>query len=83
MPIYILTILVSVSSMFGNGANSNLILYIIPIYNTVQTLTAILTFDAQALAYLIVTVISNLAFLTAFIFILNKMFNSEKIMFSK
>lgn len=83
MPIYILTILVSVSSMFSEGANSNLIVYLIPIYNTVQTLTAVLTFDAAAFSYLIVTVIANIAYLVVFIFILNKMFNSEKIMFSK
>ncbi len=83
MPIYILTILVSVSSMFSEGANTNLFVYILPIYNTVQTLTAILTFDPAALTYLLITVVVNIMYLTVFIIILNKMFNSEKIMFAK
>ncbi len=82
-PIYILTILVSITSMFGDGANTNLVMYAIPIYNAVQSLTAILTFDTASLSYIIVTVISNFAYLVLFVFILNKMFNSEKIMFTK
>jgi sodium transport system permease protein len=82
-PVYILTILVSVSSMFGNGATNNLYMYAFPIYNTVQTLIAILTFDSQAVLYLLLTAVSNLVYLTIFVLILNKMFNSEKIMFSK
>ncbi len=82
-PVYILTILVSVTSMFGSGANTNLFLYMIPIYNTVQTLVALLTFEAMAPTYLLFTVLANLVYLAMFVFILNKMFNSEKIMFSK
>ncbi|XMB72403.1 ABC transporter permease subunit [Mycoplasmatota bacterium WC30] len=83
MPIYILTILVSVTSMFGDGANTNIIMYAIPIYNAVQSLTAILTFDTASLSYILVTILSNIAYLVLFVFILRKMFNSEKIMFSK
>ena len=40
-------------------------------------------FDPQALTYLLITIISNVIYLMFFIFILNKMFNSEKIMFTK
>ena len=83
MPLYILTILVSITSMFTSGANTNILMYMIPIYNSVQTLSAILTFDPAALTYLIVTVIANIIYLSIFIFILNRMFNSEKMMFSK
>ena len=83
MPFYILTILVAVTSMFGNGANTRIIFYFIPIYNSVQSLTAILTFDSMALTYLLFTILANVIYLTIFVIILNKMFNSEKIMFSK
>jgi sodium transport system permease protein len=83
MPIYILTILVSITSMFGEGANENLVLYLLPIYNSVQTLTAILTSDPNVYTYLIFTVGANLVYLAVFIFILNRMFNSEKVMFAK
>ena len=82
-PIYILTILVSITSMFGDGAMQNVFLYMIPIYNSVQTLIAILTFDTMSLTYLLITIISNFMYLVFFIIILNKMFNSEKVMFSK
>ena len=55
MPFYILTILVAVSSMFGSGANTKIIFYFIPIYNSVQSLTAILTFDSMALTYPVIS----------------------------
>ncbi|MDZ4197630.1 MAG: hypothetical protein U1C51_10345, partial [Candidatus Izemoplasmatales bacterium] len=82
-PIYILTILVGVSSMFGGGANQSHIMYLIPLYNTVQSLTAILTFDVLAWQFILVTVLANTLYLIAFIFTLNLMFQSEKIMFAK
>ncbi|OQX94086.1 MAG: hypothetical protein B6I17_00065 [Tenericutes bacterium 4572_104] len=83
IPIYIITILVALTSMFSDGANTNYFLYLLPIYNSVQTLTAIFTFDEFAFNYLLITVIANFAYLTFFVIILNRMFNSEKIMFNK
>jgi sodium transport system permease protein len=83
MPVYILTILTGVTSMFNSGANQDLILYLVPMYNTVQSLTAILLFDPIAWSAIGITVLSNLVFVAMFIAILNKMFQSEKIMFSK
>ncbi len=83
VPIYILTILISLTSMFSDGANTNYLFYLLPIYNSVQTLTAIFTFDDFAVNYLLITVIANFVYLTFFVIILNKMFNSEKIMFNK
>jgi sodium transport system permease protein len=82
-PIYILTILVGVSSMFGGGANQSHIMYLIPLYNTVQSLTAILTFDVLAWQFILVTILANTFYLIAFIYTLNLMFQSEKIMFAK
>jgi len=82
-PIYILTILVGVSSMFGGGAQQNGFMYLVPLYNTVQSLTAILMFDPQAIVFIIITVISNLLYVTALVFLLNRMFRSERMMFSK
>ena len=82
-PIYILTILVGVSSMFGSGANQNLIMYFVPLYNTVQSLTAILMFDENTIVFILITVLSNLLYVTALVYLLNRMFRSEKMMFSK
>ncbi len=82
-PIYIITILVSVTSAFSNGANPNLYLYVLPIFNSVQSLIAIMTFSENAWTYLLITVLANICYLVIFVTILNKMFNSEKIMFAK
>lgn len=83
MPIYILTILVAITSLFGDGATESWFMYFLPIYNSVQTLTAIFTFDPAVFSYLALTVLANLIYLSIFLIILNKMFNSEQIMFSK
>ena len=83
MPLYIITIMIGLSSILGNGANSNYFLYLVPIFNTVQTMTAILTFNQNTVIYLVLTISSNLVLLFILTFILNRMFNSEKIMFSK
>ncbi len=82
-PLYILTILVSVTTMFSSGANTNILMYLIPIYNTVQTMISILLNDPNAFRYLIVTASANIAYVLFFIYVLNKMFKSEKIMFTK
>ena len=83
MPIYLVTIIVGISSIFGDGANPSFWFYLIPIYNTVQTLTAILTFDPTTVAYLLITIAANIVYMVIFVQILNRMFNSERIMFAK
>ncbi len=83
MPFYIITILVGLSSMLGSGANTNLFAYLIPIYNTVQSLTAILTFEANTWLYVLISVLANIGYLVIFISILRLMFQNEKIMFAK
>jgi len=82
-PIYLLTIVVGVSSMFSDGAVQSWWAYLIPIYNTVQTLTAILTFDPATPLWLLFTVVANLAYTAVFVFILNRMFDNERVMFAK
>jgi len=83
MPFYIITILVGLSSMLGSGANTNVLAYLIPIYNTVQSLTAILTFEANTWLYVLISVLANIGYLILFISILRVMFQNEKIMFAK
>lgn len=81
--IYLVVIIVSISSFFSQGAQQNPLLYLIPIYNSVQTMTAILSFDESVLTFLMLTFASNLLYTVIFIFILNRMFESERIMFAK
>lgn len=80
-PIMIIVVVIGVFSMFGNVSN-NIGLYFIPIYNSVACLTAILSFEAN-LINIIVTVVSNIFYALLCALILSRLFNSEKVMFSK
>ena len=82
-PIYILTIIVSISTSFSANTNPSVYQFLIPIYNSVASLKAIMVFSPAAFVYTIITVIANLIYLVIFVVLLNKMFNSEKIMFAK
>jgi sodium transport system permease protein len=82
-PIYILTIIISIGTSFSVNTDPSIVRFILPIYNSVESLRAIMMFSDKAFLYTIVTVIANLVYLALFVGILNKMFNSEKIMFAK
>ena len=81
-PLMIVSTLVGVTAMFGGGPQELLPMYLIPIYNSVQTMVGIFSFQMVP-ARLILTVASNLALTGAGVFLLTRMFNSEKIIFSK
>ena len=80
-PLMIISIIISLSGMIGISAE-NPALFLIPIFNSVQSMIAIFSFEANVLN-IAVTVAANLSFTAIGIFVLTKMFNSEKIMFNK
>lgn len=80
-PLMIVSMLIGLSGMFGTVA-SNTALYMIPIYNSVQSMISIFSFSAS-IPNMVVTVIANIAFTGIGVFVLTRMFNSEKIMFNK
>ena len=80
-PLMILSMLIGLTGMFGSAAE-NPILYFIPIYNSVNSMIGIFSFNASSVNMLI-TVVANLVFTALGVFILTRMFNSEKIMFNK
>jgi len=82
MPFYFLSIVLGMSTMFSGEASSNMWVYIVPIYSSVNLIISILTFEISTTAYLL-TVFSSLVYVTLFIYLLNKLFQSEKVMFSK
>lgn len=82
LPVMILTMLLGVSTMFGTGVPSALYLYCIPLYNSVQCMNGIFSFAYEPVQ-IIVTVLVNLAVSGLLVFVLTKLFNSEKVMFSK
>lgn len=81
-PVMLLVTLTGASAMFGGGASRELAHYCIPIYNSVQCMTGIFSFSV-APVYVAVTVAVNGAVTILGIILLARMFNSEKIIFSK
>ena len=80
-PLMILLMLTGLGGMFGTTAQSPA-LYLIPIYNSVQSMIGIFSFEANIL-YMSITVAVNVAVTIVGVFVLTRMFNSEKIMFNK
>lgn len=81
-PMMIVVMVVGITAMFGGGAASELYNYLIPLYNSVQCIVGIFSFEAIPVN-VIVTVISNLVYTGVGVFVLTRMFHSEKIIFSR
>ncbi|MGM9553404.1 MAG: ABC transporter permease [Faecousia sp.] len=82
MPLMLVVMFLGITAMFGNGASTNSAVYLIPLYNSVQSMVSILTFDISAL-HLLLTVGSNLVYALLGTLVLTRMFQSERIIFSK
>ncbi|MBQ8425882.1 MAG: ABC transporter permease [Clostridia bacterium] len=83
LPVMIIVMMFGITSLLGtNNISSSILVYLIPVYNTVQCMGAIfsLTFNLSAF---IMTIIANIIYISIGIFALTKMFSSEKIMFNK
>ncbi|MBE6584295.1 MAG: ABC transporter permease [Ruminococcaceae bacterium] len=80
-PLMIASMLIGLSGMFGS-ATTNPLLYLIPLFNSVQSMIGVFSFEANVVNVLI-TVGANLAVTAAGVFVLTRMFNSEKIMFNR
>lgn len=81
-PLMLVVMFLGITAMFGNGASGNSAVYLIPLYNSVQSMVSILTFDISAL-HLLLTVCSNLVYALLGSLVLTRMFKSERIIFSK
>ena len=77
-PLMILLMLVGITAMFGTGAKEELYYYCIPAYNSLQSMVRIFQFDVTTNTIL-VTVASNIVVTFAGMFVLTKMFQSERI----
>ncbi|MCL2627717.1 MAG: ABC transporter permease subunit [Oscillospiraceae bacterium] len=81
-PLMIVVMLVGVSGMFGGGAQTDPLYYLIPLYGSVQSMSGIFALDYSPLNIAIACA-STLAYAGLGGYVLTKMFNSEKVMFSK
>lgn len=81
-PLMIVVMLVGILGMFGGGAQVDFWYYLIPLYNSVQCMIGIFTFDFQPVN-VAVCVASNLVYTGIGVLALQRMFNSERLMFAR
>lgn len=82
LPVMFIAMGVGISGMFGTGASQELSVYCIPLYNSAQCMAGVFSFSITPAA-VAVTAGANLAVTLLGVFVLARMFNSEKIIFSK
>lgn len=80
-PLMIVVMLVGVLGMFG-GAKTDIAYYFIPLYNSVQCMIGIFSFDFQPLSVM-ACVAANLLFTGVGVLVLQRMFDSERLMFAR
>lgn len=81
-PVMIVVMLLAVTSMIDSMKPSSLIMYLIPLYNSVQSMNGVFSFSA-GLPEIALTAGINVVYTFLCVGILTKMFNSEKVMFSR
>lgn len=82
VPLMVVVMFIGITSMMGNGAPENPLLYCVPLYNSVQSMNGILSFQYNPVN-IGITLCSNLLVTGLLIYVVTRMFNSEKVMFSK
>ena len=83
-PLMIVVMVIGLFAMLSKSTevSSNYLIYLIPIYNSIKVMGNIFSFQ-MAVVPVLITIVSNVVYASAFVFFLTKMFNSEKVMFSK
>lgn len=81
-PLFVVSMMIGAAGMFSNTVPTELGVYFIPIYNSIQALRAIFTFNVDIML-LVVTMVVNVVYTFILAFVLRKMFDSETIMFAK
>ena len=81
-PIMIISMLLGVTSMVESLCKTEPVWYLIPLYNSVQSMNGIFSMEPD-LVNIMVTVIANVCYAGIGAFVLAKMFDNEKVMFSK
>lgn len=80
-PVMVLSMVIGITGMIGNSSQA-IWVYFIPVYNSVQCIVEIFSFEANAL-HIALAAVTNVAVMGIGVFVLTRMFNSEKVMFKK
>lgn len=81
-PFMLVVMLAGLLPMFQNSTADNLMVYLIPFYNGIEVMTGVFAHEAN-MAAMFITVVANLVYTGIGVWGLTRMFNSEKIMFSR
>lgn len=81
-PFMLVVMFCGLMPMFQTGASQNLIAYLIPFYNSIQVMTSVFAHEMKWIP-VIVTLAANVVYTGVAVWGLARMFNSEKVMFSK
>lgn len=81
-PLMIIVMVISLIPMFGGDGEKSLGLFFIPLYNSVMCIHGIFSFTYQPIQ-IVLTLAINLLYAGALSWVLTRLFNSEKVMFSK
>lgn len=81
MPLMILVMLISLSSMMGIGVPTEFYWYLIPLYNSVQSMAGIFS-QNYTMANILIATAANIVYTGVLVGLLTKLFNSERIMYN-
>ena len=81
-PFMLVVMFCGLTPMFQNGAPESLTAYLIPFYNSIQVMTSVFAHEMNWIP-VIVTLAANVVYTGIAVWVLTRMFNSEKVMFSK
>ena len=81
-PFMLVVMLAGLLPMFQTGTAQNLAVYLIPFYNAIEVMADVFAHSMRWTPVL-VTLVSDIAYTGIAVFGLTRMFNSEKVMFSK
>ena len=81
-PFMLVVMFCGLTPMFQNGAPESLTAYLIPFYNSIQVMTSVFAHEMKWIP-VIVTLAANVVYTGIAVWVLTRMFNSEKVMFSK
>jgi len=81
-PLMVITMALSLTTMFGGEGEKSLGIFFIPLYNSVQCMHGIFSFQ-YAPEQMVVTMVTNVLCAMLLTWVLTRLFNSEKVMFAK
>jgi len=82
VPFMVVMMFCGLMPMFQSGVPENLTAYLIPFYNSVQVMTDVFAHNMKWMP-VIVTLVANVVYTGIAVWVLTRLFNSEKVMFSK